>query len=284
MINKSFPTGSRTGTALGADVGATLLKLATHGSDGLTRFRLLPTDAIEQAAREVESARANRVGLTGGGAPELASLLGFDTTRVNEFDAWRKGADELLGRAGLDSSEPYLLVSLGTGTSAMRVDGETAERVGGTALGGGTLLGLATALLGTASFPEIVELARQGDRREVDLLLSDIYRSGDSPLPGEATASSFAKLARLGPGARPAAPDLAKALMVLVGENVALVCAGLAAVAGVKRVVFGGSSLRGNPPLVGILRVVTAAVGREPIMLPDGEFAGALGALLLAAG
>jgi hypothetical protein len=48
--------------------------------------------------------------------------------------------------------------------------------------------------------------------------------------------------------------------------------------------VFGGSTLRANPTLQQILGQITAAVGREPVFLREGEFAGALGSLLLAAG
>jgi type II pantothenate kinase len=72
--------------------------------------------------------------------------------------------------------------------------------------------------------------------------------------------------------------------MGLVGENVALICAGLAAAHGVRRVVYGGSTLRGNKPLRDVLALITAAFGREPVLLDAGEFAGALGALELSGG
>ena len=52
--------------------------------------------------------------------------------------------------------------------------------------------------------------------------------------------------------------------------------------AGVKRIVFGGSTLRGNPALTEILMLLCAGFGREPLLLESGEFAGALGALELA--
>ena len=71
-------------------------------------------------------------------------------------------------------------------------------------------------------------------------------------------------------------------LMGLVGENVALICAGLAGAHQVRRMVFGGATLRKNPSLVSILQGITTALGAEVTFLPDGEFAGALGALLLA--
>jgi type II pantothenate kinase len=117
----------------------------------------------------------------------------------------------------------------------------------------------------------------------VDLLVSDIYRAGGFPLAGNVTAASFGKLApRLAAGERVAPEDIAHALMGLVGENVALVCGGLASSFQVSRIVFGGSTLRANPALAEILRAITRALGREPIFLPRGEFAGALGALELA--
>jgi pantothenate kinase len=82
------------------------------------------------------------VGLTGGGAGKLERQLDGQTLRVNEFAAWGDGAAELLRRLELGSARRYLLVSLGTGTSVMLVDGMAVNRIGGTALGGGTVVGL----------------------------------------------------------------------------------------------------------------------------------------------
>jgi pimeloyl-ACP methyl ester carboxylesterase len=50
----------------------------------------------------------------------------------------------------------------------------------------------------------------------------------------------------------------------------------------VRRIVFGGAALRGNPPLARWLVALTAALGHEPVLLAGGEYPGALGALLLA--
>ena len=270
--------------AAAADVGATLAKLVVRRADGRLGFRLVPSHAIEQAAREVEQLLPDRLGLTGGGAPELARLLGFDTDPVNEFDAWRVGSRALLARQGEPAGERDLLVSLGTGTSVLLVEPERATRVGGTALGGGTLLGLGSALVGTADFDELVTLAAGGDRRNVDLLVSDIYRGGSLPLPGDLNASSFAKLARASTDAPADRSDLAHALMGLVGENIALICNGLAALTQARRLVFGGATLRNNAALREILESLIAMLGREVIFLVDGEFAGALGALELCEG
>jgi type II pantothenate kinase len=278
QLQQPSETGGR--VRLGLDVGATLAKLAIARGEGRVEYRLAPANAIERLALEVEGLAPDRVGVTGGGALPLSRCLSLDTAPVGEFEAWGAGSRALLEEEGRATGERHLLVSLGTGTSAMLVDGGRVTRVGGTALGGGTLLGLGAALTGQADFDGLVSLAAKGDRRRVDLLVSDIYRAGAAPLPGDLTAASFGKLAS---GAVPAPRDLAHAVVGLIGENVALVCCGLANGAGVKRIVFGGTTLRRNPVLVELLRGLCTAMGREPVFLRDGEFAGALGALAVAA-
>jgi type II pantothenate kinase len=268
---------------VGIDVGATLAKLAIARGEERARTRLAPAHAIERLALEVEELRPERVGLTGGGARSLAQSLSLDTTAVGEFEAWGAGSHSLLAEEGHATGERHLLVSLGTGTSAMLVDGARVTRVGGTALGGGTVLGLGAALTGIRDFERLAALAAEGDRRRVDLLVSEIYAGGELPLPGDLTAACFAKLAAPGGGEPPQPRDLAHAVMGMVGENVGLICAALALAADVRRIVFGGSTLRANPILVGILERLCVAFGREPIFPTGGEFAGALGALELSA-
>ena len=269
------PPGHR---ALGADAGASLIKLAARRAGGDLEFACFPAGALEQVAPWVNAFAPDCVGLTGGGAPELARYLDLDTARIDEFEAWATGARALLGPAGGDT-ERFLLVSLGTGTSAMLVEPGGVRRVGGTALGGGTVVGLCAALIGATSFDEAARLAARGDRRCVDLLVSDIYRDDDRPLPGEVNASSFAKLARLPAAQKAADRDLAHGVMGLVGENVALICCGLAAAARADRIVFGGTTLRGNPALVEILGDICAGLGWQAVFPSRGEYAGALGAL-----
>lgn len=264
-------------------MGSSLTKVAIRRGDEPFRLELAPTQAIERLALEVESLRPQRFGVTGGGGARFADLLALDTTRVGEFDAWAAGARELLRMQLAPADEPFLLVSVGTGTSALLVDGERVERAGGTALGGGTILGLGEALTGRSDFDALVALAGEGRRGRVDLLVSDVYPDGLAELPGAASASSFGKLAReAGSAGRSDPRDLASALLGLVGENVALLCNALAAAAGVRRIVFAGGALRGNAPLSKLLVAFSAAFGREPILLANGEFSGAIGALLLA--
>ena len=266
----------------GADVGATLTKLAIRSGDGTLRFDLLPSGAPEETARRIRTSRPREIGLTGAGSAQLSRLLKLDTAPFAEFEAWRLGTTTLLSQQGFAPPERDLVVSLGTGTSILLVEPGRATRVGGTALGGGTLLGLGASLVGTGDFDELMTLAAQGDRRRVDLLVSDIDPDGVIPLPRDLTASALAKLGMT--PETPAQSDLAHAVIGLIGENVGLLAGALAALTRAIRIVFAGSTLRRNPTLRNLLAGTTGALGREVIFPNDGEFAGAIGALELASG
>jgi type II pantothenate kinase len=262
---------------VGIDAGATLCKLV-HQEQTL-RTRSYSSKEIQRVCDEVARVGPRRIAVTGGGAHRFADRIdGVPVQRVPEFEAWGRGAPILASLGGLDLPPQYLLVSLGTGTSVLEVDGGRVRRVGGTALGGGTLLGLGRLLLRTESFEKLTELAAQGDRRPVDLLVGDIYPEGGIPLPLELTASNFAKLESTRP------TDLAKAIVGLIGENVALICAGLAREAGVELVLYCGSTLSRNPALQEVLAGVTRMAGRDAHFLADGAYCGAVGAAALAVG
>lgn len=94
---------------------------------------------------------------------------------------------------------PKLLVTIGSGVSLIKVnDFNSFDRVGGTMIGGGTLMGLSNLLTGINDFDRIIELAQSGTNSNVDMLVSDIY-GDNSPfkeLAGDLLASSFAKVAQ----------------------------------------------------------------------------------------
>lgn len=274
---------------VGVDLGATLVKAVAVPVDRpLPSFETFVAPAGDERLLDAFLLRhaLRLVAATGGGATALADRLvpGRFVTVVDEFASWGAGEPILTGRAGLAPAYPHLLVSLGTGTSILRMDenGKVA-RVGGTALGGGTLRGLGRLLLGTDDHDRLVALAATGDRRHVDLLVGDLYRPGGIALVPDLTAANFGK------AFEPRADDVAHALLGLVGENVALLAGQIAvslataAEGGSPRrrpdVLYAGSTLRNNPLLVEILGGVTSLVGAQASFLPLGEFTGALGAL-----
>lgn len=91
-----------------------------------------------------------------------------------------------------------MLVSIGSGVSIIKVnDYSSFQRVSGTMIGGGTLLGLANLLTGENDFDKIQALAKNGNNSNIDMLVKDIYGnlSPFEGLTGDLLASSFAKVA-----------------------------------------------------------------------------------------
>jgi type II pantothenate kinase len=278
--SRGTPTGDRSGadrsaeSAIGIDAGATLCKVAWRGGE---RLELIQFPARQIALIEEFAARRNpkRIIATGGGASEFgAQVAGIEIETDLEFAAWARGAPALAARQGVTLPDRYLLVSVGTGTSILLLEGLRFTRLGGTALGGGALLGLGQLLLGTRAFGEIAELASRGDRSRVDLLVGDIYREPPAPLPARLNAASFAKLASREP------PDLAHALVGLIGENIGLLCSEFGRTHEVSCVVYGGSTVGDNPALQAVLRERGEASGQRLVFLRDGAFCGAVGAAI----
>ena len=86
-----------------------------------------------------------------------------------------------------------VVVSLGTGTAIVKADGGKTTHLGGTGVGGGTLLGLSKCILGSTDINNIIEMARDGDLGNIDLAISDISNLKIGDLPSNATASNFGK-------------------------------------------------------------------------------------------
>ena len=272
---------------VGVDIGATLAKLAIRSPEGDLTFELLDALDPERVLEKIHQlAPKEPLGLTGCGAENLAKRSGLENRLSLEFEAWGKGANVLLGGESNEALASYLLVSLGTGTSMLKVEGETTTRVGGTALGGGTLLGLGGALTGAKDHQALCALARDGQRDQVDLLIQHVYPDGVGDLPPEASASNFGLLPRKHHAQTQSthrAEDLAASVIGLVAENVALQSCAVAQASSLSCIVYGGSALLDNPLMQVLLAGITAGSGREVILLENGSHVGAVGALEFAA-
>lgn len=275
---------SRPPSFAGIDFGATLVKaivVPVSGNVAEMETWIGPPSNPEDLERFLAGRDPGAVGAVGGGARRYAARAASRriVRVVDEFGAWGAGEKLLLKAAPFVPTTPHLLVSLGTGTSILRIGPDHVDRVGGTALGGGTLRGLGRLLLGEDDHVTLVDLARKGDRRRVDLLVGDLYEPGEISLNADLTAANFGKVSS------PSREDVANALVGLLGENVALLAGSIAAsLAPGERidVVYGGSTLIGHDVLRGILEFVTSLAGARARFLPNGEFAGAVGAWFLA--
>lgn len=152
-----------------------------------------------------------QVMLTGIGAKDLKlPMIGRPTAKVDEFIANGMGARF---DSGLDH---MIVVSMGTGTSLVRVDGDEIRHIGGIGMGGGSLQGLARLLLGTSNVKEISNMADKGNPAHVNLLIEDICKDELGNLTGDATASLFAKVLQRTPDDN----DIAAGLIHMVLETI----------------------------------------------------------------
>ncbi|KIL39279.1 hypothetical protein SD70_20990 [Gordoniibacillus kamchatkensis] len=294
---------------IGIDAGGTLTKIAARRPDGQFRFLKFPSaDAGRIVAWLAAEAPGAALAFTGGKAGNLQALasdrMPADAAHmraavtVPEFDATCAGARWLLGRdeRNLDS---FLLTNVGTGTSIHYVTPDGHERVGGTGVGGGTILGLAALLGGIGAglrsgggdsavaeaglaekldYAGLVALARKGDRARVDLKVSHIYAGVTPPIPGDLTASNFGHVANQTEPIGLA--DALASVIGLVGETVTTVSVHAARELGTADIVYIGSTFLGNTLLAEIVNRYTKLRGGRPYVLPDGEYSGAVGALL----
>lgn len=213
------------------------------------------------------------IAATGGGARRLgAHLLGVPVITVPELTAIGVGGTALAGR------RDALVVSMGTGTAVVAVRAGQIAHVGGTGVGGGTLLGLSKHLLQVSQLSTLEALAARGDLARVDLTVADVAGGPVGALPPDATASNFGKL---GSDARP--EDKARALVNMIAEVIVVVSVLAARASGHDTIVLTGKLLRVRPLVERIL--ATRALFDRTFVIPDlAEYATAIGAARHVAG
>ncbi|HAQ06419.1 MAG TPA: type II pantothenate kinase [Bacillus bacterium] len=260
---------------IGIDAGGSLIKIAFE-ENGRIRFRKYSIEDVDGAMSWMRNFSANKkIVLTGGKAGMLKAKYFPDAEVIDEFTAACEGAKFLMQKNELHIDDNFLLVNVGTGTSWFHIKGDKFERILGSGVGGGTLIGLGSLLAGVSEFSELVKLAAKGNRGNVDLLVKDIFHPGEPPIPGELTASNFAKSALITESSN---SDRMAAVINMISETLTLLTVQAAALKQTKKVIYIGSTLAGNKPLQSSLDFYAEMSGIEPVFLPDGEYSGAIGA------
>lgn len=223
----------------------------------------------------VRPAELGAIASSGGLSRSLPdTFAGIPLQKIGEAQAVGRGALRL---AGLTEA---LVVSAGTGTAMIAARGSQAQHFTGSAVGGGTLLGLSRLLLGTADPLEVAALAEKGNPSSVDTTLLEVIGGGIGHLPPEATAVN---LGRLVDGLQPSREDLAAGLVTLVGQVIATIAINAARAAGLKQIVIVGHL----PDLAPIQRAFEQVwyfyqLKPRPLIPPLSGWATAYGAVLCA--
>ncbi len=233
-------------------------------------------EILEQitAEHQIDLRNLQCIGTTGGRHKDLASSFqGVPIFKVGEAQA--------VGHGGLRMAklQEALVVSAGTGTSMIAARGSSFGHVTGSAVGGGTLLGLSKLLLGTSNPLSIAELAARGNPAGVDSTLQDVLGGGIGHLPSDATAVNLGRLVQLEqPSTR---EDMAAGLVTLVSQVIAVIALNAANAQKLERIVIVGHLVDLEPIRAAIQRVWGFYGVKLPPIIPESRgFATAFGAAL----
>lgn len=210
---------------VGIDVGGSTTKIVGFDGDKLLAPILVKaTDPIASvyggfgkftSDNKISLHDIEKVMVTGVGSAFIGdNIYGIETIHINEFTANGKGG---LYLSGIDEA---VIVSMGTGTAYVYANGITKEfiHLGGTGVGGGTLIGLADKLIGVHSVQNVANLALEGNLENIDLRICDITDAAISPaLKDNTTASNFGKISDLA-----SREDIALGLLNMVYETIAM--------------------------------------------------------------
>ena len=104
---------------------------------------------------------------------------------IPEFNAASFGA--LL----LSKEEKGIIINLGTGTTFIYSDLNNIKHIGGSALGGGTIMALAKLLYRINDYDKLISFIKEGDYNKADINVEDISKTSIGDLNGSITASNL---------------------------------------------------------------------------------------------
>ncbi len=269
-------------TVLGIDVGGSTTKIVgfdenrnliepmfIHANDQITsiygafgKF----TDANGLSLSDISGIK-----VTGVGASFLEKgIYGLKCEHVSEFDCIGTGG---LYLSGLDRA---LIASLGTGSACVYAErGGKNDYLGGTGVGGGTLMGLSKLLLGMENIHHIYDLAEEGDLCNIDLRINNLTRKDSlSSLPADLTVANFGKISDIA-----TKNDIALGIINMVFETVGTTAVFAARTHDIKDIVLTGN-LTTIPQAPRIFENIGALLGANFIIPKYSQFGTVIGAAL----
>jgi type II pantothenate kinase len=184
---------------VGIDIGSTTTKIVVIKENSIiAKTKTKALDAITSATgafgkilmeNNLDIHDIRKIIITGVGASNIKDdIFGIPTERIDEITAIGVGGKYLSKRDNI------LITNIGTGTAIIETKNGKISHLGGTGVGGGTIIGLSKLLLDTTNFDHILNLADYGNIEQVDLLVKDIINSNIGFLNKEITASNFGKI------------------------------------------------------------------------------------------
>ena len=216
-----------------------------------------------------------KVMVTGAGSSYLSKpIYGLPCETIAEFKSIG------LGGLYLSGLERAVIASCGTGTALVYAErGQEPKYLGGTGVGGGTLVGLSKKMLNMDNVDHIAELAKNGNLERVDLKIKDITKT--DIIPGFSdimTASNFGQISDLA-----TREDIACGIINMVFETIGMISIFAARNYGIRDIVLTGNLSR-VPQADGVFRTLNTMFDMNFIIPESSAFSTVMGAALAGAG
>ena len=277
-------------TVIGIDVGGTTTKIVgfrekNNGEKELIAPQFVrATDPLTSiygafgkftAENGLELGDIDRILMTGAGSSMITNgIYNLKCVPVPEFTGSGVGG---LYLSGLNEA---VVVSMGTGTALNHAkksaDGKyEIKYLGGTGVGGGTLIGLSRKLLGIDTVEHIEQLCAEGNLDNVDLRIKDISRNRSyHGINENLTAANFGKVSDMATSA-----DMALGIANLVGETIAMMAIFAARAYNLKDIVLIGN-LTNITPIRHVFESLGDSFGVRFIIPENAQFGTVIGAAL----
>ena len=267
---------------LGIDIGGSTTKVVgVRGDELIGALQVKAADqitslygAVGNFLRTYDAALGDvsAISLTGVGASFFdGPIYGIKTRKVDEFRAIGHGALHLSGL------REALIVSLGTGTAFVRAAQDGVTHIGGSGVGGGTILGLASQMIGKSDIDAILALAENGKLENVDLSVREILGRDIPSLSPNLTAANFGKIKSTA-----SESDIALGIINMVFQTACMLAVFAAKNDTIRDVVLTGT-LTTIPQTADILSIFSEQYGLCFSIPPNSVFATAIGATLVPA-
>ncbi|MBQ8310240.1 MAG: pantothenate kinase [Clostridia bacterium] len=277
-------------TVIGIDVGGTTTKIVGfRENDKGEKVLIAPqfvraTDPLTSiygafgkftAENGLELCDIDRILMTGAGSSMITNgIYNLKCVSVPEFTGSGVGG---LYLSGLDEA---IVVSMGTGTAlnhAKKMAGGKYEikYLGGTGVGGGTLVGLSRKMLGVDTVEHIEQLCADGNLDNVDLRIKDISRNRSyHGINENLTAANFGKVSDMATNA-----DIALGIANLVAETIAMLSIFAARAYHLKDIVLIGN-LTNIAPVRHVFESLGDSFGVRFLIPENAQFGTVIGAAL----
>ena len=276
-------------TVIGIDVGGTTTKIVGFRKNAQGERELIapqfvratdPMTSIYGAFGKFTAENGlglddiERIMMTGAGSSNVRNgIYNLPSHAVPEFSS------SGIGGLYLSGLREAIVVSMGTGTALIHAEKNdekyNIQYLGGTGVGGGTLVGLSRRMLGVDSIEHIEQLCMEGNLDNIDLRIKDISQNHSyHGINENLTAANFGKVSDM---ATPS--DLALGIANMVAETVAMMAIFAARSYGLKDIVLIGN-LTTIGPIRSVFEGLSDSFGVHFLIPQNAQFGTVIGAAL----